>query len=236
MIIGDATNVIYNGATVESVIYNGSVVWPTATPGPVPYSWSASGYTEVDPASSYGIGMPLNVRSFGWLTDTAAADTAVISGLPKSGAKYWAYSSQADYSWGKSSTEGSSIQTAAIHKNLMFDFTALCSGYYSETAYPNCITRLQLTHPFGGIGQDSGVSITSVIDNTFTSAASSWGYYHSTISGSSHSTAKSAKFVANTSQASVVAQFYVSASGDTYTYRGHAGMTATWSGSGVYVP
>lgn len=236
MIIGDATNVIYNGATVESVIYNGSVVWPTATPGPVPYSWSASGYTEVDPVSSYGIGMPLNVRSFGWLTDTAAADTAVISGLPKSGAKYWAYSSQADYSWRKSSTEGSSLQASAIHKNLMFDFTALCSGYYGEEEFPICITNLRLAHPFGGYGQDSGVSITSVIDNKLTSSASSWSYYNNTISGSSHSTAKSAKMVSNTGDGSVVAQFYVSASGSYHTYRGHAGMTATWSGSGVYVP
>ena len=234
MIIGNATNVIYNGATVESVIYNGSVVWPTAAPGPVPYSWSASGYTEVGTASAYNVCMPLNVRSFGWLTDTAAADTAVISGLPLSGAKYWAYSSQGAYNMSKSSTDGSSLQTAATHKNLMFDFTALCTGRYVDETYYRCITQLQLKTPFVN-GVVSGGSITSVIDNHLTSSASSYNNYWNDISGSFHATAKSAKLV-TTGTASFVALLDVSASGDYHTYRGHAGMTATWSGSGVYVP
>ena len=234
MIIGNATNVIYNGATVESVIYNGSVVWPTAAPGPVPYSWSASGYTEVGTASAYNVCMPLNVRSFGWLTDTAAANTAVISGLPLSGAKYWAYSSQGAYNISKYSVEGSSFQIAASHKNLMFDFTALCTGRYVDETYYRCITKLQLNPPYVN-GAVSGGGFTSIIDNHLTSAASSYNTYWNDISGSFHATAKSAKIITISSSFSV-AFLDVSASGDSYTYRGHAGMTANWSASGVYVP
>jgi hypothetical protein len=107
MILGNASNVIWNGATVNSVWCNQTKIWPTSTPAPE--TWRAEGFYYYPPDSS---NEKLGTTLCFVCTDFTGQDSSILS-------KYTMYTHPFTNPYtGYTSFTGSSLNTSKILKNV----------------------------------------------------------------------------------------------------------------------
>lgn len=233
MILSNAQDLIYNGASVNSVWYNQTKIWPTSAPGP--QTWSAVGYDTLHTASSkekLGNTVCFNCTGF------TGYDSSILSTY-----NMYVHSFTNPFT-GYTSFTGSSINTNKTLKKVYIAYSLL-NSITSNWATSNIITGFlsiqnPLTNASGlwasaicGYNWGSSPTGNSGVGNTFWAVRAAKGlkvgksyYIRLTVT----STAKSAKFAswATTGASSRTATAFGSAS------KSVDQVFLSWTASGEY--
>lgn len=228
MILNTASNIIFNGATVQSVIYNHNVIWPTGAPS-LTNAWSASGYIEIETATSnYSIYLTPSVNRFTWLGDQHAATTDVVSPTWD----YWVGRSQG-FTADKHTDPEESGLLPVRHSSVYFAVSAKWSATDNK-AY----TQSAFLHMPSSVVSGSGRDYTASIDGRNVTSDKIDGF-HIARTASIIVTAKSGIIGPSPSSASVTTSnvyhlpYGAAISGTKYC---GVGVTARFSASGIYMP